>query len=228
MHVPDGIVPLWLQLLLFVVSGLILIISVKIIHNRYSERLVPYIGVMAAVIFAVQLVNFPVPPASSGHLVGSTLLAVMLGPWAGILIMALVLFVQALYGDGGLLTFGLNLFNMGVFSCLFGWILAKGLFKMLGSFLDKKRAVLIATAIASFVTTIIAAMLLGIELLTVPGFGFESLIAITSVHVIIAVGEAILTFVILLYFVKSRPELVSFLDSSELDEISVVPDAEGV
>ncbi|MBS3793832.1 MAG: energy-coupling factor ABC transporter permease [Candidatus Thorarchaeota archaeon] len=228
MHVPDGVVPLWLQLLLLAVSSFTLVLSAKIIRRKYSERLVPYIGVMAAVIFAAQLVNFPVPPASSGHLVGSTLLAVMLGPWAGILIMALVLFVQALYGDGGLLAYGLNLFNMGVFSCLFGWVLARGLFKMLGNFVNKERAVLFATAIASFVTTIVSAFLLGIELLTVQGFGITPLIVITSVHVIIAVGEAILTFVILLYFVRSRPELVSFLDSSKLHEMSNIPGMEDV
>ena len=70
-------------------------------------------GVLAAVVFAAQLVNFPVPP-SSGHLVGSTLLAVMLGPWCGMLIIGMVLFVQALYGDGGILTYGLNFFNMGI------------------------------------------------------------------------------------------------------------------
>ena len=119
MHVPDGVLPLWLLAIMYGISGLMLYISVRKINKKFDDRIVPYMGVLAAVIFAAQLVNFPVPP-SSGHLVGSTLLAVMLGPWAGMLIIGMVLFIQALMGDGGLLTFGLNFFNMGVFSSLVG------------------------------------------------------------------------------------------------------------
>ena len=143
MHVPDGIFPLWLLLLTFAVSILTLYVAVKRINNKFDERVVPYMGVLAAVIFAAQFVNFPVPPFSSGHLVGTTLLAVMLGPWAAIIIMAMVLFVQAMYGDGGLLAYGLNVFNMGVFSAFSGWILALGMFKVFKRFLDEKKAVLV-------------------------------------------------------------------------------------
>ena len=90
MHVPDGIVPLWLLAILFGVSILFLGASVKIVNRKFDERVVPYMGVLAAVIFAAQLVNYPIPP-SSGHLVGSTLLAIMVGPWAGMLIIGMVL-----------------------------------------------------------------------------------------------------------------------------------------
>jgi len=179
-------------------------------------------GVLAAVIFAAQLVNFPVPP-SSGHLVGSTLLAVMLGPWAGMLIIGMVLFIQALMGDGGLLTFGLNFFNMGVFSSLFGWAFALVLFKGIKRVTDEKKSVLVAAAIASFFVTVVAAIVLGVELLTVPGFGVTALSAITVVHVFIGIGEAVLTFVILLYFVKAKPQVISFLKESEVSEMARVP-----
>jgi cobalt/nickel transport system permease protein len=155
MHVPDGVLPVWLLAILYVVSGLMLIVSVKMINKKFDEKLVPYMGVLAAVIFAAQFVNFPVPP-SSGHLVGSTLLAVMLGPWGGMLIIGMVLFVQALYGDGGLLTYGLNFFNMGVFSCFVGWALALLLFKGLKRYTDEKKSVLISAAIASYVTVVSA------------------------------------------------------------------------
>ncbi|TFG26709.1 cobalamin biosynthesis protein CbiM [Candidatus Thorarchaeota archaeon] len=222
MHVPDGILPIWLLAILYVVSGLMLYISVKRINKRFDDRLVPYMGVLAAVIFAAQLVNFPVPP-SSGHLVGSTLLAVMLGPWGGMLIIGMVLFVQALYGDGGLLTYGLNFFNMGVFSCIIGWALALVLFKGLKRITDEKKSVLVSTSIASFITTVLAAFVLGLELLTVPGFGFTALSAITIVHVFIGIGEAVLTFVILLYFVKAKPQVISFLKESEVSEMASVP-----
>jgi len=222
MHVPDGVLPIWLLVILYFLSGLMLVVSVKMINKKYDNRLVPYMGVLAAVIFAAQLVNFPVPP-SSGHLVGSTLLAVMLGPWGGMLIIGMVLFVQALYGDGGLLTYGLNFFNMGVFSCLLGWALSLLLFKGLKRFTDEKKSVLFSTAIASYVTTVLAAFVLGLELLTVSGFGFAALTVITLVHAFIGIGEAVLTFMILLYFVKAKPQVISFLRESEVSEMARIP-----
>ena len=222
MHVPDGIFPLWFLILMYIISGLMLFLSVKMINKRFDDKLVPYMGVLAAVIFAAQLVNFPVPP-SSGHLVGSTMLAVMLGPWAGMLIIALVLFVQALSGDGGILTYGLNFFNMGIFSCLVGWALALVLFRGMKKFTDEKKAVLIATSVASYITVVLAAVVLGIELFTVPEYGVTAFIAITGVHAIIGIGEAILTFVILLYFVKAKPQVISFLKESEVSEMAKVP-----
>ncbi|MHA2192396.1 MAG: energy-coupling factor ABC transporter permease, partial [Candidatus Thorarchaeota archaeon] len=197
MHVPDGIVPFWLQLILLAVSGSAIALSLRVVNRKFDDRLVPYMGVLAAVIFAAQLINFPVPPFSSGHLVGSTLLAVMVGPWVASLIMALVIFVQALYGDGGILTFGLNFFNMGVFAVFLGYGLASMFFRGASRVSSKKVATLFSAAAASFIVTVSAAFLLGLQLLTVPGFGTEALIALTSVHVIIGIGEAILTTVIL-------------------------------
>lgn len=222
MHVPDGVVPIWLLAILFLISIVFLGIAVRRINKRFDEKLVPYMGVLAAVIFAAQLVNFPIPPASSGHLVGSTLIAVMLGPWAGMVIIALVLFVQALYGDGGLLAFGLNFFNMGVVGCFTGWVIALLLFRAIKSLTDSKKAVLVSTSVASFFSVVISAFILGIQLLTVQGFGLTALSALTSIHILIAVGEAVLTFVILLYFVKAKPTLISFLEDSETKEMAEV------
>lgn len=222
MHVPDGVLPLWLILTMLGISAVFLFASVKMVNRKFDDRLVPYMGVLAAVIFAAQLVNFPVPPFSSGHLVGSALLAVMLGPWAGMLIIALVLFVQALYGDGGILAFGLNFFNMGVVGCFVGWAIAILVFKGIKRVTDEKRSVLIATAASSFLTTIVAAFVLGLELLAVEGFTTLALGALVGVHVIIAVGEAILATVVLAYFVKAKPSIISFLKGSETREVSQV------
>ncbi|UCH04998.1 MAG: energy-coupling factor ABC transporter permease [Candidatus Thorarchaeota archaeon] len=218
MHVPDGIVPLWLQIILFVASGLAIAASIRIVNRRFDDRLVPYMGVLAAVIFAAQLVNFPIPPFSSGHLVGSTLLAVMVGPWVATLIMALVLFVQALYGDGGILTLGLNFFNMGVFSVFLGYGLGLLLYRGASRLMGKKKAVLLSAGVASFIVTVSAAFVLGIQLLTVVGFGQTALVAITSVHVLIGIGEALLTTLILLYFVKANPSLVSLIREDDSRE----------
>jgi cobalt/nickel transport system permease protein len=215
MHVPDGIVPFWLQIALLAVTGVALFVAYRKVRMQFDDRLVPFMGVLAAVIFAAQLVNFPIPPFSSGHLVGSTLLAVMVSPWVAMIIMALVLLVQALFGDGGILTYGLNAFNMAIFSVIVGYGLAVLLYRSLNKHTSKNRSVLISTGLAAFVTTVLAAVVLGLELFTVPGFSFEALLAIIWVHVIIAVGEGILTAVILGYFVKANPRLVLLLKEDE-------------
>ncbi len=218
MHVPDGIVPIWLQAILLLVSIGFMYTSYKKIRFHLNDKMVPYMGILAAVIFTAQLVNFPVPPFSSGHLVGSTLLAILVGPYAGLLIIALVLFVQALYGDGGILTYGLNLFNMGVLSVFLGYGLAMVFFRTLKRFTNKESSVVLSAAAASFIVTVTAAFVLGLELFTVPGFSIEALGAITGVHVIIGIGEAILTAVILGYFVKANPKLVLFLREERAEE----------
>ncbi len=223
MHVPDGVLPLWIQILLWIVSGTFLIISMRMINKKLDERLVPYIGVLAAVIFAAQYVNFPVPPYSSGHLIGATMLAMMVGPWVGIIIIGLVLFIQALYGDGGFIVYGLNLFNMGVFSCLFGWALGLLLFRVFKRKLDERKALLASAAITSYIVTVAAAFVLGLELLTEPAFGMAALIVITSIHAIIAIGEAVLTILILEYFVRAKPSLIALLKGSTMREAADVP-----
>ena len=214
MHVPDGVLPFFVYVIFLAISLPILGFAIRKVNQRFDDRLTPYMGVLAAVIFAAQLVNFPVPPAS-GHLVGTTLLAVMLGPWAAMVIMALVLFLQALYGDGGLLAFGLNFFNMGVLGAVFGWGISLILFKGLKRIWDEKVSVLVAASIAAFITTLGTAFILGLELLTIPGLSFEFVIIITGIHGVIAFGEAILTFVILLYFVKAKPKMIAFLKDSD-------------
>lgn len=214
MHVPDGVLPFWVYILFLVTSLPILGFAIRNVNKRFDDRLTPYMGVLAAVIFAAQFVNFPVPPAS-GHLVGTTLLAVMLGPWAAMVIIALVLFVQALYGDGGFFAFGLNFFNMGFLGAILGWGISLILFRALREFWSEQISVLAAASIAAFITTVTSAFVLGLELLTIPGLSFEFVFIITGIHAFIGVGESILTFVILLYFVKAAPKMIAFLKDSD-------------
>jgi cobalt/nickel transport system permease protein len=199
---------------MFAVSGVVLVLSSRKVSKQFDDRLVPYMGVLAAAIFAAQFVDFPVPPAS-GHVLGSTLLAILVGPWAAIMVIALVLFVQALTGDGGLLTYGLNLFNMGVLCCLVGWSLSFLIFKGLRSRLDERRSLLIAAGVASYLAVVVAAVVLGIELSAVAGFGYIAFLGIVWIHIVVGVGEAILTCAILAYFVSARPDMISLLSRHE-------------
>jgi ABC-type Co2+ transport system permease subunit len=106
---------------------------------------------------------------------------------------------------------------------LVGWSIALVLFKGMNRVMDEKKSVLVATGIAAFLSTVISASILGLELLTVDGFGVEALFLIIGVHGIIGVGEAILTSVILLYFVKAKPNIISFLKHSTTAEMARIP-----
>ena len=113
MHMADGFISP-------AVSAAITMLCARKVRQEKEMRLVPLMGVLGAFIFACQMLNFTIPgTGSSGHLGGGLILAVLLGPYAGFLVMAAVLAVQALFfADGGLLALGCNIFNMGFFSCL--------------------------------------------------------------------------------------------------------------
>src|SRR5690606_27777706 len=99
-----------------------LAISLQRAGRDLDERAVPLMGVMAAFIFAGQMFNFAIPGGTSGHLLGGVLAAVLLGPWAGTVVMACVVAVQALvFQDGGLVVLGVNIFNMGIVGTLGGF-----------------------------------------------------------------------------------------------------------
>ena len=125
MHIPDGLLDPVTTVVLWIVTIVVMILSFKKIGKMFdeedSEKLVPYIGVLAATIFAFQFVNFPVPGGTSGHLVGGTLVGVILGPWAAVIVIFMILVIQSLFGDGGITAIGANTFNMGIVGGIFGF-----------------------------------------------------------------------------------------------------------
>ncbi|GAH33267.1 unnamed protein product, partial [marine sediment metagenome] len=106
MHIPDGLLDPITTIVLWIVTIAIMILGYfrmsKMFEKEDSEKMIPYIGVLAAVIFAFQFVNYPVPGGTSGHLVGGTLVGVILGPWASVIVLFLILVIQSLFGDGGI------------------------------------------------------------------------------------------------------------------------------
>ena len=125
LHIPDGFLSLFVSILFWVLTVIILSVAVRRTENL-DEKQVPLMGVMAAFIFAAQMINFPVAGGTSGHLLGGALAAIMLGPWAGMLVMTAVVAVQGLlFQDGGLLVMGANIFNMGLVTAAIGFGLYK-------------------------------------------------------------------------------------------------------
>src|ERR1051325_9210778 len=122
MHIPDGFLSIIISILCWAITAATLAAAVSRTNKSLGERQVPLMGVMAAFIFAAQMINFPVAGGTSGHLLGGALAAITLGPWAGMLVMTAVIAVQGLlFQDGGLLVMGANILNMGLLTAAIGY-----------------------------------------------------------------------------------------------------------
>jgi cobalt/nickel transport system permease protein len=165
-------------------------------------------GVCAAFIFAAQMINFPIPGGTSGHLLGGTLAGVLLGPWAGSLVMAVVFIVQALFfQDGGLTVLGANIVNMGLIGTFGGYYLYLGIRKALG--FNSWRSMAIAVAVAAWTSVVVAALACALQLAlsgTVPPL--VALFTMLSWHILIGIGEAVITVFAVGYIWRTRPDLL--------------------
>lgn len=207
MHIPDGFLSLPVSLATWVIAIVLIAIALGKVQAQYKERTVPLMGVCAAFIFAAQMINFPIPGGTSGHLLGGTLAGVLLGPWAGTLVMAVVFIVQSvLFQDGGLTVLGANIFNMGLIGTFGGYYLYKAIRNALGY--HNLRAMTVAVAIAAWTSVVVASLICAIELGlsgTVPlnvAIG-----AMLSWHLLIGIGEAVITVLAVTYIWRTRPDL---------------------
>ena len=115
MHIPDGFLSVPVAVVMWLISIVVIAVALKRVSSDLDERQVPLMGVLAACIFAGQMLNFAVAGGTSGHLLGAALAAILLGPWAAVLVLTTVVGVQALiFQDGGLLALGANIFNMAM------------------------------------------------------------------------------------------------------------------
>jgi cobalt/nickel transport system permease protein len=168
-------------------------------------------GVMAAFIFAAQMFNFQIPGGTSGHLLGGVLAAILLGPWAGTIVMACVVGVQGLvFQDGGLVVMGTNIFNMGIVGTIGGYALYRTIAAALGG---EERGRLPAAAIAAWVSVEAAAVLAAFQLAVSDTTSLgAALVAMAGWHAVIGVGEALITVAALGFIAASRKDLLQLRD----------------
>ncbi len=208
MHIPDGFLNLPVIGLTWVGSIGLVAIALKHVQTTYQERTVPLMGVCAAFIFAAQMINFPIPGGTSGHLLGGTLAGVLLGPWAGSLVMTVVFIVQGvLFQDGGLTVLGANIFNMGLIGTLGGYYLYRLVRFTIGR--NHWRGMAAGTAIAAWSSVVVAASMAAVQLAwsgTVPLS--VALVAMVGWHVIIGIGEALISVVTVSFLWRTRPTLL--------------------
>jgi cobalt/nickel transport system permease protein len=208
MHIPDGFLNLPVSLITWLVAIGTITLALKRVERDYQERTVPLMGVCAAFIFAAQMVNFPIPGGTSGHLLGGTLAGILLGPWAGTLVMSVVFIVQAvLFQDGGLTVLGANICNMGLIGTFGGYYLYKLLRTVCGQ--NSWRGMATATAVAAW-TSVVAASLVTAWQIALSGTVPLAIatVAMLSWHVIIGIGEALITVAAVRFIWQSRPSLL--------------------
>jgi cobalt/nickel transport system permease protein len=206
-HIPDGFLSNTLNAATFVISAGACAYGVKRVNRNFGEREVPLMGVTAAFIFAAQMINFPVAGGTSGHFLGAVFSSVLLGPWASLTIMTIVLVVQCLgFADGGLTAIGSNIFNMGVMGALGGY----GVFISVYVLLRKSRkGFFIALAISSWCSIMMGACAAAIELAISGTSPLKvALPAMAGTHALIGIGEAIITTTAVSLILKTRPDLV--------------------
>lgn len=208
MHIPDGFLSLPVIVITWVIAIGLIIAALNRAQAEYKERAVPLMGVCAAFIFAAQMINFPIPGGTTGHLLGGTLAGALLGPWAGSLVMVAVFIVQAtVFQDGGLTVLGANIFNMGLIGTFGGYYLYKAIRFAIGR--DRIQAMLVAAAVAAWTSVVVASIFVAFQLAfsgTVPLA--VALTAMVSWHILIGIGEALITVVALSFIWRTRPDLL--------------------
>ena len=207
MHIPDGFLSLMIAGIAWLLSIAALAYAVVRTNRQLGERQVPLMGVMAAFIFAAQMLNFPVAGGTSGHLIGAALAAILLGPWAGMLVMTAVVSVQALlFQDGGLLALGANILNMGVIACLVGYCIYIGLQKVSR---DRPWLNLGSAFVAAWCSVFVTSLVCAIELGASGSSPIQvALPAMAGVHALIGVGEGLITVAALAFITATRRDLV--------------------
>jgi len=211
MHIPDGFLAARVWAPLWVVGAGGIWLSLKRVGRALGEKTVPLMGVMAAFIFAAQMLNFPVAGGTSGHLLGGVLAAVLLGPWAGAVIISIVLAVQCLlFQDGGITALGANIVNMALIGSGFSYAiyaLARSALRL--SVKRRLDPIMVAVAVASWCSVVLASAACAIELALSGTSPLRvALPAMVSVHALIGIGEAIITCLVISFVLRVRPDLV--------------------
>jgi len=211
MHIPDGFLSFLVSMVYWVASILVLSIAIKRTNQDVDERKLPLMGVMAAAIFAGQMLNFTVLGGTSGHLLGAAIATVLLGVWPAVLVMTSVVAVQAIiFQDGGLLALGANIFNMaivGVFVAFTIFSLTKKVFS------QHSKVLVIAGFFAAWGSIFAAALSCALQLaLSGTSPANIAIPAMAGIHALIGIGEGLITMSALAFIQTTRKDLLKVGD----------------
>lgn len=207
MHIPDGFLTPEIWVGMWIVSIIILGYSVSKVNKKLGDRHVPLMGVLAAFVFAMQMLNVPVAAGTSGHMLGGVLTATFLGAFAASVIMAAVFIVQGVFfQDGGITALGANMFNMGFIGTIVCYYIYAGIRRLIGW--DTRKGLVAGIGFAAWLSVVLASAATSIEIAASGVFPLkESLIAMVGVHSLIGLIEAGITITVVLFVLKVRPDL---------------------
>lgn len=206
MHIPETILPAPTLAATAAVSAATLTYAVVRVRREMGERVAPLLGVLSACVFAIQMLNFPITVGVSGHPLGAALTTAVVGPWGGMVVMAVVLAVQALvFQDGGVLALGANLLNVAVIGCAVAYLVMDEVRRRIPG-----RAGLVAGAtVAGWLSLFLGAFACAVELATRPDVTLSQVLGpMLLLHAIIGVGEAAVTGLAVGYLAAMRPDLI--------------------
>lgn len=206
MHIPDSFIPISQAILYWIIALPFIFMSVKWAHNSMDETKVPILAALAAGIFAIQAMNIPIGMGTSGHMVGATLVAIIFAsPWAGVLVLTLVLLVQGfIFADGGISVLGANILNMGVISGFVGYYTFITLRKL-------NQNLQISSFVGAWLGLLVSALVCAVQMYIAGTFPLiEGLMAMGTYHFIIGlVGEGLITAIAISAIANARPDLIS-------------------
>jgi cobalt/nickel transport system permease protein len=205
LHIPDGFLDLPIAAVFYVLSVAAISYSAYKARDELDETKVPLVGVVAAAIFAAQMLNWPIPGGTSAHFVAGALAGILLGPYLGCLAMTAVLVVQCfVFGDGGITALGANLWNMAVVDVFVGYYI----YKVLSS-----KNVSLASFVAGWLGITLAAIFAGIEVGLSESFAYGITTTVTVMgvwHCILGVIEGVITSAVVSYVAVSRPDILKY------------------
>jgi cobalt/nickel transport system permease protein len=213
MHIPDGFIDIKTAATTAVLSVMGVGLALRQVRRKLPPRRVPLLGLAAAFLFAAQMVNFPVYAGTSGHLLGAVLVAALLGPSVAIVVLTTVLIVQCfLFADGGVLALGANIFNMAIVGGAGGYLI----YNLITRWQRGIRGQVAAVAFAGWCSTVLAAICCAGQLAWSGTVAWPAAFsAMAGVHMLIGIGEGLVSALAFLAIQRMRPDLVDALDASE-------------
>ena len=207
LHIPDGFLSTPIAIAGWVVAIAAIALAARMTNRDLDERAVPLMGVMAAFIFAAQMMNFPIAGGTSGHMLGGALAAILLGPWAAIIVLTAVVGLQAfLFQDGGIAVLGANIVNMGVVTAFVGYGAYRAIQAIGGA---NHTLALVGAFVGAWLSVEASAILTAFQLAWSGTSPLEvALPAMVSVHALIGIGEGLITAAALGFVIATRPDLL--------------------
>ncbi len=210
MHIPDGFLTILICAIMWAIAIVLLAIAFWRLGRDFNEKQIPLMATLTAMFFAAQMMNYPIIGGTTAHLLGGPILAITLGPYAALVSITVILVIQAFFfGDGGILTLGANIVNMGIVGVFIPWVI----FVLISRLSPNRTGMIIggfaAAFLGDFSAAISAAIMLGLSYPLFPYSTYIALLAMGVHHSIIGIIEGVATVVILLVIDGVRPDLLT-------------------